>query len=1271
MEKKQPRWQIWIDTGGTFTDCLAHDPFGKLIRIKVLSSSALRGKIARPIDEISCEISANWPVSRDIFAGYQFFLPDQKQPIKVKAYDPSNRILHLSQPPEIPLAAGLDFEISAGEEAPVLASRLATQTALHEPLPPLDMRLGSTRATNALLERKGAKTVLLVSRGFKDLLLIDTQQRPDIFSLKIERPAPYYAQVIEVNERIDAQGKVLLPLSPEEMERIRCEIEKTDAESVAIALMHSYLNPAHEKQLEEYLRTSGHRYISGSSALAPAIRILSRAKTALVNAYLSPVIDDYLSSVKSKITAGSLKVMTSAGGLVDASQYHPKDSLLSGPAGGVAGSASISRLARRLHPGLGKILALDMGGTSTDVSRYDGEFDYRYETQVGDISLFSPALAIETVAAGGGSCCTFDGHKLSVGPESAGAYPGPACYGFGGPLTLTDVNLLLGRLTPDRFGIPLSLSKAELALQQLKNKMEASGNRQYSDKEILQGLLSIANEKMTDAIRKISVRKGYDPRDYALLAFGGAGGQHACQVADMLGCQYVIVPYDAGLLSAYGMGQALVERFASRQLLQILEEAENVLPTLVQELQEKALHQLREEGFADNELQIRFVRIYLRFRGQESSLELDYTPGMPLSAAFQEKYEALFGHWLPKQLIEVESVKVIASTYAREVEEADQPETYPAVSGESQNCLVGNEWQQVAVYVWEELKPGAFLEGPGLLVSDNCTTLVEKGWELQLDAYRTALLTRTQVTQEQADIERPEEVQLELFTNRFTAIVEEMGALLERTSFSVNVKERLDFSCALLDEQGELIVNAPHIPVHLGSMGICVRSVMAHLPMEEGDVIVTNHPAFGGSHLPDITLICPVFYEGKCIGYVANRAHHAEIGGKRPGSMPTDATSLQEEGVVIHPTYLLRKGKACWDEIRKLLSEAPYPSRSLDENMADLNGALASVLAGAEALQRLCRTYYPATIAHYMRALKAYAAACLENALTQIDAGSYAAYEQLDDGTPIGVQLSLYQKEASLHRLKIRWEGSGAVHPANLNATPAIVNSAVIYVLRLLIRQPIPLNEGIMQLVDLQLPENSFLNPPFPDEPAACPAVVGGNTESSQRLVDTLLKALDMAACSQGTMNNLLFGNENFGYYETIGGGSGAGPGFKGADAVHQHMTNTRITDPEVLEFRYPVRLEEFGIRRGSGGPGRWKGGDGIIRRLTFLEAVSVTILSQHRTVRPYGIRGGQEGQPGRQYIIRSDGTMQELKGIDQAELLPGDSMVVETPGGGGCGSPD
>lgn len=1248
-------WQIWIDTGGTFTDCLARDPEGKLQRLKILSSACIRGTLLDTNDALRFRISTQWGISDPIFEGYRFRA--QGFNARVRSLDPLRQLLELDQPlPSLQLPC--DFELSTGEEPPVLAARLITRSPLHSSLPNIDMKLGTTKGTNALLEKKGAPVTLITTRGFGDLLYIGTQQRPDLFQPDIPEPELLHSRVIEVEERIDATGKVLTPLSLSEIKRIQRQLSGQPDQVVAVALLNAYRNPEHENRIGAALTELGLRYISLSAQLSPSIQLLPRTQTAVVNSYLSPLLDTYLGNIRMQLPGGALQVMNSQGGLNRASQFHPKDSLLSGPAGGVAGAARIAR-----QMGFPNILTLDMGGTSTDTARFDGRFDYQYHTRIGSIQLASPSLSIETVAAGGGSICAFDGYKLCVGPDSAGASPGPACYGAGGPLTITDVNLLLGKLDPAAMGIPVDIGPAERALAQLREDIFVKTGAQYSYTELLHGFERIANEKMADAIRKISVARGFDPSAYALLVFGGAGGLHGCEVARLLGIDTLLLPYDAGLLSAYGIGNAQIRRMAEQQVLQLLEACRDSLPGLLAQLSTQATGLVISEGIAPDQVEIENVLFFLRFRGQDSSLEIPCREIAALEADFKAHYTTLFGHYPVGRPIEVESIRVLAASRERESARAPHsgavhaaiPARYHPSPMEGPPC---------PVYDWDLLSEGAYLNGPGILLNPYATTYIPDGWNLQIKKDKNALLKC--ISKPSIAGSHREAIELELFTNRFRAIAEEMGAQLRRTAFSVNIKERLDFSCALLDPQAELLVNAPHIPVHLGSLGVCARLILQALPLGPGDVIVTNHPKYGGSHLPDVTLLSAVFdEEGQLIGYVINRAHHAEIGGSRPGSMPPDAACLAEEGVVIPPTYLVRCGEVQWSEMEQPLTCAPYPTRALPENMADLNAALAALRSGSAALQALVRENGLEKVHRYMKRLKDSAHHTLADALVPYAGQTYEAEEFLDDGHRIRVAVAVSEDGISFD-----FSGTSPVHPGNLNANLAIVHSTLLYVLRLICNQDIPLNEGLMRSVRIHLPV-CFLNPDFQDDPLQCPAVVGGNTEVSQRLTDTLLKAFGLSACSQGTMNNFLFGNDRFGYYETIGGGAGAGPGFHGRSAVHQHMTNTQITDPEILEWRYPVRLLRFAIRKGSGGAGQWRGGDGIVREMEFLEPVALTFLSQHRKVAPYGMQGGAAGLTGTQYLIRAHGAFEALQGIDSRELEIGDRVVIETPGGGGWGNPD
>lgn len=1238
-------WQFWIDTGGTFTDCLAIRPDGKLGRIKVLSSSVLKGEL-KEVSNKQATVDASWLARGSLFEGFTFKIPSHSFESAVVAHD-ANKI-QLKH--ELPTAArGASFLITSGEEAPVLAARLLTQTALQDEFPPIKMRLGTTKGTNALLEHKGNAPLLVITEGFADLPLIGNQQRQNLFALDIKKLEPYHAEVFEIAERTDQKGAVDKPLAKQSTDKLKEYIQKNKTENAAVVCLNSYQNQNHEQEVKRAIARAGVKYITASAEISPHINFQERCETAIVNAYLMPVLDAYLSDIRSKVS--QLQIMTSAGGLVNDQSFHPKDSLFSGPAGGVVAASAISR-----QTGIEKIITFDMGGTSTDVARYAQRYDYQYGSSIGDAHISGPALNIHTVAAGGGSICSFDGKKFTVGPESGGAQPGPASYGAGGPLCITDVNLLLGKMATDRFSIPLKADAAEDALESvLQNKSDDTPKEQ-----VLQGFLDIANEKMAEAVRRISTARGFDPKEHALLAFGGAGGMHACAVADLLDVQQIILPKDAGILSAYGIGNALVERFASEEVLALLARISN-LDERIQRLKEQALSALRKEGYREGELQVRHVFCYLRFRGQEHSLEIEWEKNADLESRFQEAYEKLYGHFIEGRELELASIKVVASVKPPEVEEARAPEKlHDAAIERHQDCWTGKSWEQVPVYDFERQQTGAVYEGPAIILYATSTAYLETGWRATQDEAGNLRARRREKNNQKVD--QPEEIQLELFSNRFTGIAQEMGALLQRTAFSVNVKERLDFSCALLDADGDLIVNAPHIPVHLGALGKCVKQVVKKLALEEDDVAITNSPAYGGSHLPDVTLIAPIHFEGQLIGYAANRAHHAEIGGISPGSMPARAKNLAEEGVVIHPMKMVKKGDVQWGIIKQLLTTAKYPTRALEENLADLNAALASLQSGKNALQELFYAHGREKVGYYMRKLKAYSHQSLWRALGKFKPGEYKALEKLDDGNEIAVKINLGQD------LVFDFTGTAPVHPGNFNANPAIVHSVILYVLRLIAAEEIPLNEGMLQAVKIHIPENTLLNPVFDDDPEKCPAVVGGNVELSQRLTDTLLKAFAMAACSQGTMNNVLFGNDNFGFYETICGGVGATENGPGANAVHQHMTNTRITDPEIMEFRYPVAVQKFAIRKNSGGHGKNRGGDGVVRELLFKEPVTLTVLTQHRKVAPYGMAGGEAGKCGKQYLIRSSGQEETLEYIDTAALEAGDKLVIETPGGGGYG---
>ena len=1271
-------FKISIDTGGTFTDCIATDSFGTEYRTKILSNSTLRGEVVEQISAKKFIIKQSWQLKRDILTDYLFLIFNDAFVAKVKSFDIEHAILEIDR--DIPLEyknQSFGFALTAYEEAPVLAARLITQTALDEQFPAIQMRVGSTKGTNALLELKGAKTVFFVTKGFKDLLVIGNQARPDIFALNIIRSEPLHDRVVEIDEQIDSNGKVIRALDLTSLEQIIPELLESGIESIAVCFKNAYRNNIHEKMVKDKLEEH-FKFINISTELSRQIKFVNRAETTLINAYLSPIITKYLQNITDKLPSQSLQVMTSAGSLVRSDHFFPKDSLFSGPAGGVLGASVIAQQAGFHH-----FIAFDMGGTSTDVARFDGQLEYQFSQKIGNAHIFSPSLAIETVAAGGGSICRFDGYKLSVGPESAGSTPGPACYGAGGPLTITDVNLLLGRLDSRQFSIPVSPEKAEEKLQEI---LQLSENKMTKE-QLLEGFRAIANEKMADTVRKISISKGFDTANYALVSFGGAGGLHACGMAEQLSIETVLLPKDAGILSAFGISKAKIERFAEASLIQIFDEnlVEN-LREIFQKLEIEVMQKLENDGVSKENLKVKSRLLYLRFKGQESSLEIRWANFSEIIDDFKKKYTSVYGHWVENRPIEVESIRVIAfEEIQQEVSEQKDTvfiEKYQPEPSHFIQALVGDTYHVVPVYISENLLVGAVIYGFALLLDRFSTTVIEQGWTFILGNDGTGRMTHNLNSEfHNSDSEsitntinvdvRDKNIQteLELFTNRFMSIAENMGVLLQRTSLSVNVKERLDFSCALLDSDAELIANAPHIPVHLGSLGVCVRSVLQHIDIEKGDVIVTNHPKYGGSHLPDITLISSVHsFDNRLVGYVVNRCHHAEIGGIRPASMPPNSTNLAEEGVVIPPMYLVKNGEIQWEKITSVLTSAKYPTRSLEENLSDLNAGLAANRSGELALQNLVVRHSLEKVHFYMNLLKTYSTQKVKERLQLFGRGIYEAVEFLDNLNEASILNNYVLKvkvKISENECTLDFTGSSQTHHGNLNANISIVNSVVVYVLRLLLNEKIPLNDGILKAVKLIIPSDSILNPHFPDDPEECPAVVGGNVELSQRLTDTLLKAFDIVACSQGTMNNFLFGNHIFGYYETICGGSGAGENFNGTSGVHTHMTNTRITDPEVMELRYPVYLNKFEIRENSGGMGTFRGGNGVIREIEFLENVEVSLISQHRVQKPYGIRGGANGKTGKHFLQSKEG---ESHTESEFSAKIGDVLTIYTPGGGGFG---
>ncbi len=1245
------RWRIAVDTGGTFTDCLGYAPDGSFRRAKLLSSGRLRARIARA-EGRRLFYEAGWALPEGFLEGARVeFADGTRRGVTKHGAD----VLELDAAASRDAGEGDLFSVETGEEAPVFGARLLTGTPTREPLPPSDFRLGTTKGTNALLEGKSAPVCLVVTAGFEDLLAIGDQRRPDLFALRVVKERLEPARIVGVAGRIDAEGREIEPMDEASLAEPFAKAREAGCTVAAVALLNAYRNGSHERSVAALLREAGFATVVESAVLCPFIKYLDRAETAVVDASLGPVMQSYLDAVEGGLAAGSrLLVMNSAGGLLPRGRFHPVDSLLSGPAGGLAGAAHCAARA-----GLERLIAFDMGGTSTDVSRWAGGFSLRRSRKVGPARVIAPSLHIETVAAGGGSVCAVAGETVTVGPESAGADPGPACYGRGGPLALTDVHLLLGRLDPAAFQIPLDSGAAERAADELACAAGLDRER------MLAGFLRIANERMAQVARTISVREGYDPREHALLVFGGAGGLHACAVAELLGMETILMPADAGLLSALGILHAAEESRAARQILRPLDECAEEVADWMEALGREAGETLGRDGAAVSETAF---EAELRFAGQEHALRLPWTPGADLAGAFRGRHEAVFGYAPEGGRVEVVALSAVCRAATPPSGKESFPDGPAAEPRRRARLHVGGDWCEAAVYERDALPPGARVEGPCVVYDAFSTLVVEPGWSGVTGSLGSLKLT--------AEVRRPasgapeatkrDAVSRELFANRFRSVVEEMGDQLRRTAVSVNIRERLDFSCALLDAEGRLVVNAPHIPVHLGAMGTCVRSLRAEFgEPEAGDIWVTNHPGYGGSHLPDITAVAPVFdRRGRSFAYLVTRAHHAEVGGRRPGSMPPEARTLAEEGILIAPRLLARGGRLDLDGLDALLRSGPYPSRNPRENLLDLQAQVAALRLGGERLRVLEAEVDAGALQGWFAELRRIARDGMERWLETLVGRAGEAEERLDDGTPI-----VLRWRCAGGCLELDLTRSGRRHPGNLNATEGIVASAVLYVLRCLAGGDFPLNEGLMEAVRVRA-EGTFLAPAFEGAADSMPAVVGGNVETSQRLVDTLFKAFGEAACSQGTMNNLLFGNERFGYYETVGGGCGAGPGYGGASGVQVHMTNTAITDPEVLELRYPARLRCFALRRGSGGAGAHRGGDGLVREIEFLAPVEVSLVTQHRVEAPYGREGGSPGARGRQVWLRAGEEATELDGITAFHAAPGDRLRLETPGGGGWGPP-
>ena len=1293
-------WDFWIDVGGTFTDCIARSPDDELIPLKVLSSGVTKGQIEEIVGTDGLVDGSRRVDPDNFWIGYDIRFLDAHGATtvsaRVTAFDRNRGMLTIDSPIPATAGVGTDYELVSGEEAPVLAIRQVLGLKLDEPIPKLTSRIGTTRGTNALLTRSGARTALVTTKGFGDVLLIGNQDRPRLFDLVIRKPEPLFERVVEIDERIDIDGNVLQAPDEAAVREQLGELKQVGIESIAICLLHSFANSDHELLVERIAREVGCDEISTSSRLSPLIKIVSRGDTTVVNAYLNPVLRQYVEALRSALSPlstldtqlSTLKIMTSAGGLVDADRFVGKDSILSGPAGGVIG---FSRIAQRA--GFERSIGFDMGGTSTDVSRFDGSYELEFETQKAGVRIVAPMLAIETVAAGGGSICDFDGVKLHVGPQSAGADPGPACYGRGGPLTVTDVNLFLGKIISSRFPFPLDCDAVQSRLRALCDRIAASPmGKRYTPIELAEGFCQIANANMVRAIRKISVAKGYDPADYVLVTFGGAGAQHTCAIARLLGIHQILVHPFAGILSALGIGLADVRRFGEQAVLKpYSDELLDELEPLFRQLEARARDDVLAEGIAAERIQPPIRSLDMRYQGVEATINVARPEDGDYVARYEQLHQQLYSYTHSGRAIEATAARVeVVGTTADPPDVTVEPVPRVPEPTEATRTWLDGEWRTTGVFLRDGLHPGDEITGPAIICEPTSTVVIDPGFEASITTRGEILIAEVE-SQEQAGSQNStlnsqlstldstaDLVRLEIFNNLFASIAEQMGVTLQKTSFSTNVKERLDFSCAIFDPKGDLVVNAPHIPVHLGAMSETVKRILADNPdMAPGDVFVMNDPYRGGSHLPDVTVVTPVHHPEtfQLLFLTASRAHHAEIGGIVPGSMPPFSKNLSEEGVLIRNFKLVDKNVSREHELKQLLLSGLYPTRSIHDNLADISAQVAANNSGVVQLNELVNRYSLPVVQAYMQHIQNAASEKMRMALSAIPDGRYSMTDHLDDGSPITATITIDGNSAT-----IDFTGTGPpLFPPlgegeikggwNLNANRAIVTAAVLYVFRCLINEDIPLNSGVLEPVEIILPE-CLLNPPEKDDPTQCAAVVGGNVETSQRVVDTLLGALQVAAASQGTMNNLTFGDQTFGYYETICGGSGATADSDGADAVHTHMTNTRLTDVEVIERRYPVRVQEFSIRRGSGGAGNSRGGDGIVRKIEFLKPLKVSILSERRgSYPPFGLQGGHAGQLGRNTVHRAGSQdVEDLGSKVELDVQPGDVLTIETPGGGGFG---
>lgn len=1204
------KWHFWIDRGGTFTDVVAVTPAGETRTHKLLSENP----------------------------GH---------------YD----------------------------DAAIQGIRELMDVQSHEAIPTnqiASVKMGTTVATNALLERKGEPTLLAVTAGFRDALRIGYQTRPDLFALDIVLPEMLYQAVIEVPERLGARGNLLQPLDEQATHRLLSDHYQQGVRALAIVLMHGYRYPVHEQRVAEIARDIGFEQISVSREVSPLMSLVSRGDTTVVDAYLSPVLHRYIEQVERQLTGlkasgGQLTFMQSNGGLIDASHFHGKDAILSGPAGGVVGMVQTASRA-----GFDQLIGFDMGGTSTDVSHYGGDgYERAFETEVAGVRLRAPIMQIHTVAAGGGSVLSFDGERFRVGPESAGAHPGPACYRNGGPLTVTDCNVMLGKLQADFFpkifgthgqqSLDVALVKDKFT--HLAREVTDATGQVHTEEQVAAGFLAVAVENMANAIKKISVQRGYDISTYTLVSFGGAGGQHACLVADALGMKRVFFHPHAGVLSAYGIGLADTRLFFEAPIEAELTDANlSEVQITLETLGEKGRSEMHAQGFSESDRES-FASLHLRYQGSDTTLLVPFSDRAAMQETFEQAHRQQFGFISSDKPLIIETAQVEWVGYSdhrhQPIGQTRSPARKLALQAATERTVYcDGQWQNTHFYRREALQPGDRIQGPAVIIETTGTLVVEPGWCAEFNSDQSLVFERYQARPLHIDVGTAvDPVLLEVFNNRFMNIAEQMGFVLQKTAVSVNIKERLDFSCAVFDRSGELVANAPHMPVHLGSMSESIHAVIRDHGerMQPGDVYVLNSPYNGGTHLPDITVVKPAFDKAghQVLFYVASRGHHADIGGTAPGSAPADSTTVEQEGILIDNIKLVSRGHFLEDEISAVLTAGPYPVRNLAYNIADLKAQVAACEMGARELVSVVDYYSLPVVQAYMQHVQDNAEASVRRVIDSLSDGSFSC--EMDDGSRICVSIRADHRQRSA---TLDFSGTSPQHAGNYNAPAAVCYAAVLYVFRCLVRDDIPLNAGCLKPLTIIIPPNTLINPTYPA------AVFAGNVETSQIIVDTLFGALGSVAASQGTMNNFLWGNDDFQYYETIAGGAGATSRRDGCSAVQTHMTNSRLTDPEVLEWRFPVVLENFGLRAGSGGQGEHRGGNGVVRQVRFNTPVTANIISGRRRVVPHGLEGGQPGKPGRNTVIRASGEKLCLPPNAQVALQAGDVILIETPGGGGYGEP-